>query len=104
MLAGNRPNHPETAASSWPGRIHRTSTVCRPSMTEFPGSPVRGCSDTLDRFEASGPDRLDELLVVPVVLVGVACGEVGDRPVECVVGAQVLGHRDRVAGPGMGPR
>jgi hypothetical protein len=40
-----------------PGRIHRTSTVLIPWMTEGPGGqgagPIRGCSDTFDRFEAT---------------------------------------------------
>ena len=60
-LAGNRPNHPAIAASSCPGRIHRTSIVLSLPMTEGPGGPgggpIRGCSDTFDRFETTGPDR-----------------------------------------------
>ena len=60
--------------------------------------------DALDCFQPPGSDRLDELLVVLLVLVGVALGEVGDRPVERVAVAQVLGDRDRVPGPGVGPR
>ena len=60
-------------------------------MTESPGGPgggpSRGCSDTFDRFEATGSDRFDELLVVLLVLVGVAFAEVGDRPVERVAAA-----------------
>lgn len=84
-------NHPATGASSSPGRIHRTSTVLSPPMTEFPGGPVRGvvrgCSDTLDCLEAPGPDCLDELLVVLLVLVGVAFAEVGDLPGRTAVAA-----------------
>jgi len=63
-----------------------------------------GHSDTFDRFEAAGPDCRDELLVVLLVLVGVAFAEVGDRPVERVAAAEVLGRRNRVPGPGVGPR
>src|SRR5215831_8412132 len=61
-------------------------------------------SDALDRLQASGPDGLYELGVVPFVLVGVVRGEAGDRVVELVAGAQVGGDGDRVPGPGVGPR
>ena len=44
-----------------------------------------------------------ERLIVQLVLVGVALGEVGDRPVELVARTQVGGDGDRVAGAGMGP-
>jgi hypothetical protein len=44
-------------------------------------------SDAVGRFEPPGPDRIDELLVVLLVLVGVALGEVGDRFVERVTAA-----------------
>src|SRR5580658_7513404 len=73
--AGNRPNHPATAASSWPGRIHRTSTVLSPSMTEGTDGPVGGTiggrSRTSARFGASGSDGLDQLLIAMLILVGV---------------------------------
>ena len=42
------------------------------------GSPR---SDAFEGFESSGSDRLDERLIIQFVLVGVALGEVGDRPV-----------------------
>src|SRR4029077_9488476 len=73
--AGERPNHPATAASSWPGRIHRTSIVLGPCMTGGTDGPVGdaigGGSGTLARFEASGSDHLDQFLIVLLILVGV---------------------------------
>ena len=48
-------------------------------------------------------DRLDELLVVALVLVGVAVREVGDCPVERVAAAQARGDGDRVPGAGVRP-
>lgn len=53
-------------------------------------------SDAFARFEPSQSDRLDEVLEVAFVLVGVAQREVGDHLVERVSAAQVLGDRDRV--------
>src|SRR6516165_5128937 len=47
--------------------------------------------DAFNRSQPAGLDRIDELGVVPLVLVRVALGEVGDRLVECVGLAQVLG-------------
>jgi hypothetical protein len=44
-------------------------------------------SDAVGRIEPPGPDRVDELLVVPLVPVGVALCEVGDRCVERVTAA-----------------
>jgi hypothetical protein len=41
-------------------------------------------------FQPSGADRLDEGLMIQLVLVGVALGEVGDRPVELVAAARYL--------------
>jgi hypothetical protein len=35
------------------------------------GGAIGGCSGTFDRFEASGSDRLDQLLIVLLILVGV---------------------------------
>src|SRR5215813_7186967 len=61
-------------------------------------------SDAFNRFQPPRLDRVDELVVVVVVLVGVPLREVGDRFVERVTLAQVLGHGDRVTGPGVGPR
>ena len=52
--------------------------------------------------EATGADRIDQGLVVALVLVGVGGGEVGDRPVEGVAGAEVGGDRDPVPGAGVG--
>ena len=58
--AGNRPNHPAIAASSCPGRIHRTSIVLNLPMTEGPGGPGGGRSgDAQTPSTASRrPDRI----------------------------------------------
>jgi hypothetical protein len=53
--------------------------------------------DAFEGLQTSGSDRVGERLVVPLVLVGVVLGEVGDRPVELVVLAQVGGDRRRVS-------
>jgi hypothetical protein len=66
--------------------------------------PVAGGSDALEDGELPGPDCRDELLIIALVLVGVALGEVGDRLVECIAIAEVLGDGDWVAGPGVGAR
>jgi hypothetical protein len=64
----------------------------------------RALSNALDRCESSGADRLGRGLVVAVVLVGVALGEVGDRLVEAVTLAEIRGDRDRVSRrPGVRP-
>ena len=60
-------------------------------------------SNTFVGFQASGSDRLDERLMIQLVLVGVALGEVGDRPVEPVALTEVGGDGDGVAGSGVGP-
>src|SRR4051812_27665475 len=54
-------------------------------------------SHALQRFESAGSDCLDEFPEVLLVLIGVALGEVGDRPVEVVVAAEVLGDGDRIS-------
>ena len=64
---------------------------------------ARCASDALERLEPAGADRFGERLVVPLVLVGVALGEVGDRLVEPVLLAEVRGDGDRVARSGVGP-
>ncbi len=41
VLAGNRANHRATAASSWPGKIQRTSRLRTASVTGLSGgTPV----------------------------------------------------------------
>ena len=60
-------------------------------------------SDVGDGLQAARPDGFRESLVVPFVLVGVTLGEVGDRPIELVALAQVLGQGYGVTGPGVGP-
>jgi hypothetical protein len=55
--------------------------------------------DVLDSAVGYG---LHERVVVTLVLVGVAGGEIGDGGIEGVVAAEVFGDGDRVAGSGMG--
>src|SRR5215468_2147407 len=61
-------------------------------------------SDALECFQAAGPDRVGELLVVPLVLVGVAPREVSDRLVEVIAVTQAGGDGDGIPGPGVCPR
>src|SRR5215475_66631 len=127
MAGAKRPNQSVTAASSWPGKIQRTSRLWAPTAPLAENSavtilrslarrsagavpdaaastprPIR--SDAFEGFQPPGLDRLHELLVVLFVLVGVTLGEVGDRCVERVAVTQVVGNGDRVPGPGVGPR
>src|SRR6188472_3725589 len=88
-------------------RFWSFSNLCGMAMDSAQCSPRRwpaGWSDALDRFQLSGTDRVHELLVVLLVLIGVPLGEVGDRFVERVAVAQVRGDGDRVTRPGVGPR
>src|SRR4029077_18665986 len=80
---------PAIPFGSWCAEVHQRSSAA---------------SDALERFETAGPDRLNELLVVPLVLVGVATGEVGDGSVELIAFAQAGGDGDRVPRPGVRPR
>src|SRR6266508_4490174 len=48
------------------------------------------------RSDPSGSDRFRKRLIVPLVLIRVALGEVSDRLVELVVRTQVLSDRDWV--------
>ena len=57
----------------------------------------RSPSDPFDCLQPSCADRVGERLVVPLVLVCVALGEVGDRLIESILLAEVRGDRDRVA-------
>src|SRR5262249_29118184 len=61
-------------------------------------------SHTLTRFDASGPDRLDELLMVLLVLIGVAIRELDDGGFDRVAVAAVRGDRDRISRSGVRPR
>src|SRR4051794_5553628 len=70
----------------------------------FMAAPPRKTSHPLERLDPGRADRGRELREVPLVLLRVALGEVGDRPVERVVFAEVGGDRDGVAGAGMGAR
>jgi hypothetical protein len=77
-----------TARPAWPGEDiredsqHRIVSLCvRVHQIDLQAS------DSLMRFEPSGSNCVHELPIVLFVLVGVALGEVGDRPVEGVVRA-----------------
>src|SRR5262249_31426263 len=72
------------------------------NSTFITGQPSPAPLHALEGFETPGPDRVDELLVVLLVLVRVAFGEVGDRFVERVTVAEVGGDGDRVSGAGVG--
>src|SRR5664279_67398 len=79
--------------TAWSGVPPRSASIAR----------VRSAaSHSFDCGHSAGADGRDECLVVQVVLVGVALGEVGDGPVERVVGAEVVGDGDRVTGAGVG--
>jgi hypothetical protein len=56
-------------------------------MTAHPpaAQTIYQASDAFQGLQSSGADRLRKRLVVAFVLVGVAFGEVEDRPVELVV-------------------
>ena len=85
------------------GQLPRVSTSGAPPPASRPQAGPIGSFNALGCFQPSGPDRVDELLVVALVLVGIALREVGDRVVERVAAAQVRGHGDRVPGPGVRP-
>src|SRR5260370_11868473 len=89
------PLQPEPELSPTPASSSTAPVAAAAPRRRPPASPT-GSSDAFDRFQAPGLDRLRELLVVPFVLVGVPLGEVGDRFVERVALAQVLGHGDRI--------
>src|SRR5215470_17486670 len=66
------------------------------------GGPVRaGSSDPDLGLDPAAGDRLGEGGVVALVLVGVCLGELHDRPVEGVGGAEVRRDGDPVAGTGV---
>ena len=54
-------------------------------------------------FQTAESDRVNERLIVALVLVGVALREVGDRCIELIAFAQAGGNRDGVPGPGVRP-
>src|SRR5215216_2237306 len=86
---------------SWHCSTGRSSTsVCTGTGALASEGPPP--SDAFVGFQPSGSDCLDEGLMIQFVLVGVALGEVGDRPVEPVAAAQVGGDGDGVAGAGVG--
>ncbi len=98
----------------YPARSHRARPPCErrfamasPASTRRPLAKIRSAAGGLDALKDSelpGSDCHDELLIVVLVLVGVALAEVGDRFVERIAVAEVLGDGDRVTGPGMGAR
>src|SRR4051812_11125631 len=59
-------------------------------------------SDPALGWDAAVLFRLNQRVVVALVLVGVGLGELGDGAVEGVVGAEVGGDGDAIAGAGMG--
>src|SRR5436853_1039942 len=63
--------------------------------------PARPGSDSLDGFEPSVANGLDELVVVLLVAIGVALREVRDRPLELVALAQIRRDRDRISAAGV---
>ena len=80
-----------------PGTIQprrHPDAVLRSQPCASPAPKARGkavCSDAFECFQSTRPDRLGERLIVPLVLVCVALGEVGDRLVEPVLLAEVRG-------------
>src|SRR6266852_230157 len=113
IRAGKRPNHPATAASSWPGKIQRTSRLRTASVTWLSGGaaviakcscpPCRPipCADAArmqrrpSRISHAGfgdypsrGDGVNKRFVVALVLVGVGGGGSGDGLVEHVGAAQ----------------
>src|SRR5829696_7434696 len=67
------------------------------------GPPGAGGSDACLGGDAAGRDGPDQGVVIALVLVRVRLGEVGHRLGEGRTSTEVGGHRDPVAGPGMGP-
>ena len=59
-------------------------------------------SDPGDGLDSAVGYGFDEGVVVALVLVGVAGGEVGNGVIDGVVGAEVFGDGDGVAGSGVG--
>jgi hypothetical protein len=89
----------QSAAIAGSGLVAQGGT---PSVSgDAPAPGLR--SDAFECLESSGADGVGEGLVVALVLVGVAPGEVGNRLVEGAALAQVGGDRDRIAGAGVGP-
>src|SRR4030095_1398488 len=79
-----------------PGRSRRRSPRGRrchriPAAAAGPGprrrdaAPAGWRSGAFERLQPSRSDRLRERLIAKLVLVGIALGEVADRPVELVV-------------------
>src|SRR5690242_8742037 len=79
---------------------------CRTSRQTIAASAARRGlrSDPFDRLQPPGLDRVHERLVVLLVLIRVRLREIGDRLLERVGQAKILGHGDRVPGPGVRTR
>jgi uncharacterized protein (TIRG00374 family) len=73
-------------------RIRYRSSPSSPAPATTPATTL----DPFDRFQPARLDRGGELLVVALILVGIALGEVGDRAIERIAAAEVGGDRDRV--------
>ena len=65
--------------------------------------PATMPSDALDGLYPAGRHGLREGEIVLLVLLGIGLGEVGDRQIEFIAGAQVFGHCEHVAGAGVRP-
>jgi hypothetical protein len=78
------------------GQQTRVPPLARPVRGVFQGADALS-SQALERFDSAGSDGLHEVVEVLLVLFGVALGEVGDRSVERVVVAEVLGDGDRIS-------
>src|SRR6516164_8636656 len=90
---------------SLPSIAFPVPSVPESRLTSAASAAPRGLrSDSFDRLQPPGLDRADERLVVLLVLIRVRLREVGDRLLERVAQAQVLGHGDRVPGPGVRTR
>ena len=85
------------------------TSVSSPMATSLPLAGVAVLSaagrwsDSFEGLKPSGPDRPNEGLVVAFVLVRVPLGEVRDRAVELLAGAQEGRDRHRVSRPGVRP-
>ena len=73
------------------------STMAALVQTLHPGLRYRVGSDPGDGLDSAVGYGFDEGVVVVLVLVGVAGGEVGDGVIDGVVGAEIFGDGDRVA-------
>ena len=57
--AGIRPNHPATAASSWPGKIHRTSRLGTPPESGAEVRPARAAKKGVSAVTEPSPGNCE---------------------------------------------